>query len=305
MKIDRVLGIVTILLKEQRVTATYLAEYFEVSTRTILRDLDDLLVAGIPIITTQGYDGGVSIDSSYNIDKTLFTIQEIQSIFQGLKGIDSISRSSHEQTLKNKLALQDSNLFSQYDYMYINLSSYYKESLMPKIELLKEAITQNFIISFDYYKQDHKQQRIVEPYFIVFEWSSWYLLAYCCEKQDFRLFKLNRMWNLEQSSDSFLTREIAKEALAYHSFYQDEIKVVAHFEEEAKHRLIDEYGMDCYVRNDENKLYFERFFHNEEYAFSWLMSYGSSVEVMKPEQLRNKIMEETKKILHRYKEHDI
>lgn len=74
MKIDRLIGILTILMQKEKVTAPYLAEKFEVSRRTINRDIEDMCKAGIPIVTLQGKNGGISIMEGYQIDKTLLTM---------------------------------------------------------------------------------------------------------------------------------------------------------------------------------------------------------------------------------------
>ena len=84
MKVDRLIGIVTLLLQNEKMTAPELASRFEVSRRTINRDIEDICKAGIPIVTTQGVGGGISIMEGYSIDKTLFTSAEIQAIFSGL-----------------------------------------------------------------------------------------------------------------------------------------------------------------------------------------------------------------------------
>lgn len=85
MKIDRQLGILSILLQKESVTAPYLSEMFEVSRRTINRDIEDLCKAGIPIVTRQGANGGISIIDGYKIDKTMLTHDEMQDILAGLR----------------------------------------------------------------------------------------------------------------------------------------------------------------------------------------------------------------------------
>ena len=90
MKIDRLIGILTILMQKEKVTAPYLAEKFEVSRRTINRDIEDMCKAGIPIVTAQGKNGGISIMEGYQIDKTLLTNDDMDSILSALKGLDSV-----------------------------------------------------------------------------------------------------------------------------------------------------------------------------------------------------------------------
>ena len=96
MKLDRLLGIITTLLQKGKVTAPYLAEKFEVSRRTILRDLDAICMAGIPIVTTQGCDGGIAIAEGYKLDKSVLTAGELQSILTGLRSIEGIEKKASD-----------------------------------------------------------------------------------------------------------------------------------------------------------------------------------------------------------------
>ena len=195
MKIDRLLGIITILLQRDKVTAPELAKRFEVSRRTIHRDIDDICKAGIPIITYQGGAGGISIAEGYKLDKSVLSIDELQNIITGLKSLSSVSDTAKIERLISKLTPKSEAVISIKDSILIDLSSHYKSSLSEKISLFKSAITQNKLISFDYYSEKGLSNRVIEPYLIVFQWASWYLFGYCRSRNGFRLFKLNRVWN--------------------------------------------------------------------------------------------------------------
>ena len=93
MKIDRLIGILSILLQKEMITAPELAEHFEVSRRTIGRDIEALCKAGIPIRTMQGSGGGISIMNGYRMDRTLLTSRDMQMILAGLRSLDSVSGS--------------------------------------------------------------------------------------------------------------------------------------------------------------------------------------------------------------------
>ena len=140
MKVDRLIGILSILLQKDKVTAPYLAEKFEVSRRTINRDIDDLCKAGIPLITTQGANGGISIMEGYKIDNTLLTSTDMQAILAGLRSLDSISGTSRYTQLMEKLSVGASDLIPGGQHILIDLSSWSKSALSPKIELLHGAI---------------------------------------------------------------------------------------------------------------------------------------------------------------------
>jgi predicted DNA-binding transcriptional regulator YafY len=197
MKIDRLLGIITLLLQRDKVTAPELAKKFEVSRRTIHIDIDDICKAGIPIITYQGGDGGISIADGYKLDKSVLTIDELHSIIAGLKSIGSVSDSARIEGLISKLSPKSEAVVSVKDSILIDLSSHYKSSLSEKISLIKSAIKEKKLVSFDYYSEKGLSDRTIEPYFIIFKWASWYVFGYCRKSSGFRLFKLNRLWRME------------------------------------------------------------------------------------------------------------
>ena len=174
MKIDRLIGILSILLQQQRVTAPYLAERFEVSRRTINRDIEDLCKAGIPLVTVQGANGGISIMEGYRLNRTLLTSSDMQAILAGLRSLDSVSGTSRYQQLMDKLEVNHTTLASN-SHILIDLSSYYKSTLAPKIELIQDAIEGRHYIQFDYYAPGGEGGRLIEPYLLVFQWASWYV----------------------------------------------------------------------------------------------------------------------------------
>ena len=167
MKIDRLIGILSLLLQKERVTAPYLAEKFEVSRRTIGRDIEALCKAGIPIVTIQGKNGGIGIMDGYRMDKTLLTSGELQSIFTGLKGLDSVSGTNQYQQLMDKLSAGNSQALDENQHIVVDLSSYYRQSLAPKFSAISRAIDRKRRICFTYYSVKGEQQRRIEPYFLV------------------------------------------------------------------------------------------------------------------------------------------
>ena len=179
MKIDRLIGILSILLQQEKVTAPYLAEKFEVSRRTINRDIEDICKAGIPLVTTQGPNGGISIMEGYRIDRTVLTSSEMQSILTGLRSLDSVSGTNKYQQLMDKLAMGNSSILTSNSHILIDLSSWYKSCLAPKIELIQAAIGAREYITFAYFGPSGESRRKLEPYLLVFQWSSWYVWGYC------------------------------------------------------------------------------------------------------------------------------
>ena len=193
MKLDRLLGILTVLLRNDRVTAPELAERFEVNRRTIGRDIDALCQAGIPIVTHQGVGGGITIAEGFKLDKSVLTTEELSGIVAALKGIGSISeRSKLERTL-DKLRANSDAVVSMREPVIIDLASHYKGQLTGKIETIKRAVLEARLIEFDYFYEKGESRRRIEPYFIIFQWSSWYVFGFCLERYDWRMFKLLRL----------------------------------------------------------------------------------------------------------------
>ena len=194
MKIDRLIGIITTLQQKKSVTAPYLAEKFEVSRRTINRDIEAICKAGIPIVTTQGVNGGIAIMEGFSFDTTVFTEQELAAIFTGLKTLDSVSNSASAERLAQKMG--GASAIKLADNMLIDLSSFYKTDLATKIEEIKRAMKESKCISFHYCYNKGEADKLIEPYLIVFKWSDWYVFGFCRQRQDFRMYKLRRLWAL-------------------------------------------------------------------------------------------------------------
>ena len=249
MKIDRLIGILSVLLQEEKTTAPELAERFEVSRRTINRDIEDLCKAGIPIQTTQGTGGGISIMSGYRMDRTILTSKDMQMILAGLRSLDSVSGSGYYGQLMEKIQAGSSELISGRDSILIDLSSWYGETLAPKIETLQDAIGERHLVKFRYYAPSGESNRIIEPYYLIFRWSSWYLWGWCLKKKDFRLFKLNRMDKVQKLEKSFECREVSVPDLSNEKLFPGGIKVKALFEPDQKWRLVEEFGPSCFERS--------------------------------------------------------
>ena len=289
MKIDRLIGILSILLQKETVTAPELAEHFEVSRRTINRDIDTLCYAGIPISTKQGVGGGISIMKGYRMDRTILTSKDMQMILAGLRSLDSVSGSSYYGQLMEKLQTGSSELISGKDSMLIDLSSWYKTSLAPKITTIQDAIENRKVLTFDYYAPSGDSKRKIEPYYLVFKWTSWYVWGWCLKRKDYRLFKLNRMDSVKMTDKSFECREVPVPDLTNEKIYPAQIKVKGVFEKEMKWRLVEEYGIGCFEETKDGKLLFENELTDMDEVISWFISFGDKAEILEPEEARRKM----------------
>lgn len=283
MKINRLIGIITTLQQKKAVTAPYLAKKFEVSRRTINRDIEDICKAGIPIVTTQGANGGISIMDGFSLDTTVFTKQELAAIFTGLKSLDSVSNSASEEKLAQKIG--GSSAIRLADSMVIDLSSFYKDDLAAKIDQIKQAITESKCIAFHYCYNKGEADKQVEPYLIVFKWSDWYVFGFCKERQDFRMYKLRRLWSLQVVDESFTIREIPEEKKQFGSHITDDYVITAVYDASVKYRLVDEYGHNSFTEMEDGKLYTEWGFTTQKGAVEWFLSFGNKVKVLGPPEM--------------------
>ena len=208
MKIERLIGIISLLMQNKKITATQLAEKFEVSYRTILRDIESINLAGIPIVTIQGQGGGISIMDGFKIDRTVFSSKEMQAILTGLKSLDSVSNTNYYRQLMEKLSLSETNIINAENHIIIDLSSWDKSAVSSKIELIKSAIENGEKIAFKYCSQNGDSERIIEPYHLIFQWSNWYVWGYCNFRNDFRMFKLTRLIDLKLKGEKCEIKDI-------------------------------------------------------------------------------------------------
>lgn len=298
MKIDRLIGILTILLQNEKITAPKLAKKFDVSRRTILRDIDTLCLAGIPVVTVRGGDGGISIIDGYKINKNVLTLEELQTLVAGLKSIDSISKKSNFESLMTKLAPSDA-MVSLTDSVVIDLSSHYKDSLSEKITLFKQAIAEHRTVQFDYYYAKGEVLREIEPYFVEFRWNAWYIFGWCKLRADFRRFKMNRLWNPTITDDTFVLRPMPPEKVNAEDAFSELHYVKILFDKSVRFRLIEAYGLHCYEET-KSGLLLSLDYTNKDWIYSWILGFGDKAKVLEPEETRAEFAALAKNIFDLY-----
>ena len=211
MKIDRLLGILSVLANTDRITIQELAERFEVSKRTIFRDLDTLNQSGVPIVTYSGIGGGIAIVEGYKLRRNILSKNDIKNVFTALNGLMSIDESTDLTNLMAKLIPEEtSTVFSESDYV-IDLSSWFQDSItQEKVSDLHKAIKNRNCISLEYISKRARSARIIHPHKLVFKQSYWYLYAFCEDNQEFRLFKVNRIATYKIMDESFNCKSVEK-----------------------------------------------------------------------------------------------
>ncbi len=306
MKLDRMLYIITYLLNHRKVKAQELAEQFEVSVRTIYRDIDAIAQAGIPIVTYQGMDGGIGIIDGFKLDKNLLTGEEISKIVNALKGIQSINEDMKVKLLIEKLSgIGDhTGLIPAANDIRIDLSSWSRfDQLGKSIRRIKDAIRDHRLIHFLYYTNERLTDRIVEPYQIVFKESNWYLYAYCRLRKDFRLFKLRRMSDFQILDERFAPRSFVIEEMQWNEAYDEEplLPIVVLFDPVMKYSVDDIFGVESYEYQEDGRLRVNFNIPAGKWIYGFLMSFGDKAEVIEPVDLREKIYNMAEKISRVYR----
>lgn len=303
-KVERLIGVVTLLLRDKKTTVAALADKFEVSYRTMYRDIEAISQAGIPLIITQGYQGGVEIAPHYLLDTSLLTEEEIRLILVGLRSLQSVSDDSGTHNVLNRLTLNKEVFESRDEAILIDLSNFNSDHLRIKFSLINQSISKNLQLKFTYHSEKGAKERHVNPYHLVFKWSAWYLYSFCIDSQDYRLFKLNRMTDVRHTKTNF-SPVVRKKAPDFSSYFdQETIQLQALFDLSTRYQLIEEYGIESTLTIVNGKIFFERAFTNLDYLIRWVLSFGEKVEVIKPIELIEEIRKQATLILKKYEEYD-
>lgn len=298
MKLERMIGILAVLQTHGRVTCPFLAEKFEVSIRTICRDIDEISKAGIPLVTTRGNGGGVALMEGYALDTTLFTQAELTSILAGVRAVDSVSPGAKFGGVLAKIG--GDVVLPLTDDMEIELSSFYKADLTEKIETICRAIGDKRVISFVYCYVKGECEKRLEPVKVVFRWSDWYVYGYSLERQDFRLYKLRRLWNLKIEEETFVYREIPAEPDRYGSHMTDHIPVTARCDAKMKYRFVEEFGYASVKADGKDTFVAHCYFSSYREAVMWFLGLGEGVTVLSPPELVEEMRNTLKKINENY-----
>ena len=235
------------------------------------------------------------------MDRTLLTSRDMQAILAGLRSLDSVSGTNRYAQLMEKLSVGASNLLPGDAHILIDLSSWYKASLAPKIELMHQAILSGQKVSFTYFAPKGESRRTIEPYDLIFQWASWYLWGWCESREDFRLFKLLRMTDL-QMGERFEKRPVPLPDLSTERVFPSLYQVRARIQPEYKWRLVEEYGPECFTVEPEGTLLFSFGFADKTAIVGWIASFGEGAELLEPEEFRKDVLAFAEGIRKKYLE---
>ena len=297
MKVDRLVSIIMILLEKERIGAQALADMFEVSPRTIYREIEAINMAGIPIRSMPGVGGGFEIMQEYKIDKKIFSTSDLSAILIGLSGLSSMIQGDE---LVNALAkvksfipvdvAQDIELKT--NQIYIDLSPWMNNTdIQPQIESIKMALQESRLLSFEYADRDgNKTSRIVEPYQLVLKSNRWYFQGYCYKRNDFRLFKLSRISDLHVKEQFFIPRDYQKTQLDFgERLLSMQTEIIIRIHKTITDRVLDYCTYEHFLP-DGDEHYIVRFpFVENDYCYNILLSFGDKCECLEPLHVRTQM----------------
>ena len=283
MKVDRLVSIIMILLDKKRIGAQELADMFEVSPRTIYRDIDAINMAGIPVRGASGVGGGFEIMPEYKIDKKVFSTDDLSALLMGLSSLSNIVRGDELVHALAKVksfipADRAKDIELKANQIWIDLSPWTGNSnIQPYLEMIKGVLQEKKLLSFEYIAHHGKKTtRTVEPYQLVLKSSQWYLQGYCHKRNDFRLFRLSRMSNLQMKEDTFELRDYEKPTLDFEDLLetmQTKIKIRIH--KSVMDRVLDFCSYEDFSP-DGDEYYIVRFpFIENEYHYDILLGFGN------------------------------
>ncbi|MGD1119499.1 MAG: YafY family protein [Dehalococcoidales bacterium] len=302
MKINRLLEITLILLNKKSVTAGELAERFRVSSRTIYRDIDELSAAGVPVFSSKGSGGGISLLDDYAINKALLTEHERDSLLLALKTLQATKYPEIDAILEKIGAVFKKTTAA--DWVQIEFSPWGSgPNEENKFLDIKRAILECRVVTCDYINADGVlSHRRVEPRLLLFKSRAWYVWGYCQMRRDFRTFRISRIRNITVTDTTFVRRppdSVKDEEPAPALLQQVTLKL--RFQPQDLYRVYDDYDEERITRNPDGTYDVTVTFPEDEWVYGYILSFGSYVEVLEPPCIRDIIKERLKKALNYYR----
>ncbi len=308
MKIDRLVSIIMILLDKRRKSAQELADIFEVSPRTIYRDIDTISMSGIPVRSTPGVGGGFEIMENYKIDRNVFSATDLSAILMGLSGLSDMIRGDELVQALSKVksfipADRAKDIELQVNQIQIDLSPWTgTRNIGTYLEIIKKALQESRLLAFDYAdRYGKKTERTVEPYQLVLKNSHWYVYGFCHIRDDFRLFRLSRTSNLRTKEVGFIPRDFQTPQLAF----DDTLKTMQSRIRIRIHASVMERVLDFCTHEDMtpdgDEYYIVSFpFIENDYYYHILLGFGHRCECLKPLHIREEIKRRIQQMAHMY-----
>lgn len=313
-KIERLIGIIFLLINREKMTAKELAEHFSVSVKTIYRDIETLSLANIPITSFAGINGGYGILKDYIVDKNTFSYKEIVSALSVLGSISSFFNDPGISVAAEKItALIDKDKKDEIkklaDQLVFDLSAWGdSEPIKRKINTIREAIQNRNLLAFNYTNRSGESlHRVIEPINLLFKERAWYMKGYCRVREDIRTFKLTRISNLHSLEEKYVPDESKYDMEKLHkNIIKDPefIEVTMKISPEIRAALEDQIDAEK-VYEENGELFAKIYYPDDEYLYNLILGFGNKVGVIEPSYVRDRILERARKIIEMYDEEDV
>jgi len=308
MKTERLFAILMVLLSEGRVSASELAKRFEVSARTIYRDLDSLAQAGIPITAETGRNGGIQIMENYKLDNRFFSSSELASLLIALKSLTTANTPMSIQHTAEKLkslipASHSDNIERKLQQIVVDYAPWISSGhpLTSSHMVVNTALEQQRLITISYENRlGHNSERIVEPHRLIFKENSWYLFAFCREKEDFRFLKLSRIQSISLLDKTFEFREVPSHFLEQSFSETTLIPVQLRIHRSIKSMITDRFADFNLLEKQDEYLIVEIPFMRDSYGYNFLLGLGTGCECLAPAHVRQELYQQIQAMLHLY-----
>jgi len=287
MQINRLFEIVYILLDKKIITAKELSEHFEVSVRTIYRDVETLSIAGIPIYTNKGKGGGISLVEDFVLNKSVLSEKEQNEILMSLQSLNAMKFLNVEPLLKRLSTIFNKESSNWIDVDFSQWGS--DDSEKEKFNIIKAAILSTKMVSFDYFSSyGEKTLRTVEPLKLVFKGQGWYLYGFCRLKSEFRIFKITRIRNINLLNEAF-KRDIPIDIWSEgdKAYKNKMVTLILKIDERMAYRIYDEFNQENIVKNHDGSFNVSTTFPEGDWIYGYVMSYGEYAEVIEPKDIRD------------------
>ena len=292
---NRLFEIVYILLQKKKTTAKELADRFEISTRTINRDIETLSTANIPIYASKGKDGGIGLLDEYVLNKTILSEEEQNQILFALQGMKKVKGQDEKDILERLSILFNKKINDWIKIDFSNWGNVQEE----RFDIIKSAILNKQLVQFIYYNSNREEsKRIVEPLQIWFKDKSWYLVSYCKLKQDYRIFKIARIKDIKILQEHF-ERELPKEEKnEKHNFKI--IELVLEINKAMTYRVYDEFESKEITKKEDGNFIVKVKYPENEWIYGYILSFGEYAKVLNPGYAKNRIKDKLQRTLKNY-----
>lgn len=293
---SRLFGILYRLINSGQTTATRLAEEFEVSQRTIYRDIDALSAAGIPVYAESGRNGGIRLMKNFVLNKAVFSEKEKQDILSALQSLNAAGNIDNSKTIAKLSALFETNAENWFEADFSRWCSQSSDNI--KFEQLKNAVIQYKCVNITYAGSGKEiGSRKIRPLKLMYKSKAWYLKAYCTERQDFRTFRLNRIISVEPLDESFTPMPYPEEKTEPPNLTE----FVFRFSAKAAYRVYDEFDLSQIHFEENGDLTVSTEIPYDSWIIGFLLSIGTDVEIIKPVSLKKVLAQQAKLIYEKNK----